>query len=197
MLTLNAFSAVTVSADVVGAGVATVPALVHVEAVHLSFGTAAGTLTAAWHTDTGPVPGTPCVVWSELELLASNATPTATTTATTTATRARTTPLTSCGVTQAYNVSNISRVFVHNAVMGPLKLGARYSYHVAHILGKGKGSVYCASGEHEFTAPGSPMLQGQRVIFFGDSGNSNEWRDGTVPAVAGEVHISPSAHRAP
>eukprot|EP00041_Stephanoeca_diplocostata_P033965 m.1138002 g.1138002 ORF g.1138002 m.1138002 type:complete len:498 (-) comp24437_c1_seq17:68-1561(-) len=154
---------------------------------HLSFTLLPAELTVAWHTN-GLVCGKPCVHWAlsrdhleqgfdEQDRLNK-----------------------SCGETQEYLVSPNTTAYVYHAIIGPLRPGQRYFYQVyhsaSHNISNGipvSFSMDTISGEiFEFVAPvkdpaPSATRHQTRVLFFGDSGNSEEWHNGTVPAVASEV----------
>jgi hypothetical protein len=150
---------------------------------HLAFGTAANTMTVAWHTD-GPA-GTAEVCWWRLDdvIEAESVTPSSssiplvasqihTTTTTTTTT-------TTVGESASYLISPNASAYVHRVTIGPLTSGV-YGYIAQHANG--------ATGlQYNFTFR-DPMDQSAvKMLFFGDSGNSAQWSDHTVPTVAAEV----------
>lgn len=161
----------------------------HVLGVHLAISTQPTELTVAWHTD-GAVCGKPCVHWGIAELdryldeeaIEQN--------------RAHV----SCGETQEYLVSPNASAYVYHATIGPLKPGVRYSYQVQHNATQDSGvnindvfsPVAIVGDKYDFIAPMTDPTeylkpQRKRVVFFGDSGHSEEWHSGTFPTVAAEV----------
>ena len=102
------------------------------------------------------------------------------------------------GSTQVYLVSPNRSAYVHRASIGPLVAGRSYSYQAMHEAGP-------AGLVHTFVMPSDRLAGGgdaahaqrdtgsadtpppERVIIFGDSGNSIKWSNGTVPAVAADV----------
>jgi len=81
------------------------------------------------------------------------------------------------GVSASYLIAPNASAYVHRVVIGPIPPG-RYTYRAGHA-GGAEGTPF----PFEVPRPGATA----RLIFFGDSGNSHQWADGTVPAVASEV----------
>lgn len=155
---------------------------------HLSIGDDPSTMTVSWHTDIA-VSGQPCVVWGPVSNTMSSSASSSTT---------RTATMTSCGATQTYLVSANRTAFVYHAVIGPLQPNRRYAYTVKHAGGSITGITYIFTAPQTTTANGAAGNGGgygggsgahdkKSVIFFGDSGHSEQWSKLTVPSVAAEV----------
>jgi hypothetical protein len=82
------------------------------------------------------------------------------------------------GKTSPMNTSSTRVVYLHYCVVSGLREGSRYAYAVSN------GGTWFSS---EFSTRRSEVPDGHRIAFFGDTGNSEHWSNGTVPSVRSEV----------